>query len=257
MLPFALAAAIATQPAAIEIRRLPAAEAHQGIVADARSVYAVDNSQVARYDKSSGRREALWQGDPARFKHLNSCIVRVRQLVCAASNYPEVPMASTVVWLDARTLRLLKVRTLAGPGSLTWLDWHKGSWWAGFANYDAKGGAPGRDHRHTALVRFDAGFKLLATYSFPETVLARFAPRSTSGGVWGDDGLLYVTGHDRPELYVLKVPGKGAALEHVATIATPTGGQAIGWDGKERRLLWSIERKTTEMVVSRIPPVER
>jgi hypothetical protein len=189
--------AAAGDPAAVEVRRLPAPEAHQGVAADARSVYAIDNSQVARYDKTSGRRLALWQGDPKRFKHLNSCIVRARQLVCAASNYPDVPMASMVVWLDAATLKLRRVRPLPkGPGSLTWLDWHDGSWWAGYANYDGKGGEPGRDHRQTAVVRYDARFTPRATYRFPDTVLARFAPRSTSGGAWGKDGLLYVTGHD-------------------------------------------------------------
>jgi hypothetical protein len=73
--------------------------------------------------------------------------------------------------------------------------------------------------------------------------------------VWGDDGLLYVTGHDRPELYALRVPAAGGVLEHVATIAIPTGGQAISWDAREPRLLWSIERRTHELVATRIPTV--
>jgi len=252
------AAALTGQPAAVEVRRLPAPEAHQGVAADARSVYAIANSTVARYDKASGRRVAVWNGDPARFKHLNSCIVRAAQLVCAASNYPDVPMASTVLWFDAATLRLQRVRPLApGHGSLTWLDWHDGGWWAGFAHYDGKGGEPGRDHRHTAVVRYTPDFAERRAYRFPAHVLDRFAPRSTSGGAWGADGLLYVTGHDRPELYAMRVPRNGNVLELVATVATPTGGQAIGWDGAERRLLWSIERKTSELVASRVPPVRR
>lgn len=248
------AAALVAQPAAVEVRRLAAPEAHQGAAADTRSVYAVDNSQVARYDKASGRRVALWQGDPARFKHINSCIVRRRELVCAASNYPDVPMASMVVWIETATMTLRRTRMLPnGPGSLTWLDWHDGSWWAGFANYDGKGGEPGRDHRQSVVVRYDARFTPRATYRFPDAVLGRFAPRSTSGGAWGSDGLLYVTGHDRPELYALRLPRSGTELELVATITTPTGGQAIGWDGRDRRLLWSIERSRAELVASRIP----
>ena len=72
---------------------------------------------------------------------------------------------------------------------------------------------------------------------------------------WGDDGLLYVTGHDRPELYALRVPDLGGVLELVATIAIPTVGQAMARDPREKRLLWSIERKTNEIVASRIPAV--
>lgn len=250
------ATALATPQAAIEVRRLPAPEAHQGVAADRHSAYAIDNSSVARYDKASGRRVAIWNGDRARFKHLNSCIVRRKQLVCAASNYPDVPMASTVLWFDAATLTLQSVRTLApGYGSLTWLDWREGSWWAGFAHYDGKGGEPGRGHGQTVVVRYTPAFAVRSTYRFPPSVLARFAPYSTSGGAWGEDGLLYVTGHDRPELYVLRAPREGDLLEHVATIATPTGGQAIGWDKQDRRLLWSIERKRTELVASRVPPL--
>jgi hypothetical protein len=259
MLALTLQAAIAAaEPgaAAVEVRRMPAAEAHQGVAADARSIYAIDNSQVARYDKASGRRVALWQGDPAKFKHLNSCIVRARSLVCAASNYPDVPMASMVVWLDAATLKLQRTLALKpGHGSLTWLDWHQGSWWAGFANYDGKGGEPGRDHRATVVVRYSPRFVETASYRFPDTVLDRFSPRSSSGGAWGRDGLLYVTGHDRPELYALRVPQGGGVLEHVATIGTPTGGQAIGWDPSDARLLWSIERRASEVVASRVPAV--
>lgn len=241
-------------PAAVEVRRLPASEAHQGAAADRASVYAIDNSQVARYDKASGRRVGLWQGDPKQFKHINSCIVRSGTLVCAASNYPDVPMASMIVWIDAATMTLRRTRVLPdGPGSLTWLDWHDDSWWAGFANYDGKGGAPGRDHRQTVVVRYDARFTPRATYRFPDAVLDRFAPRSASGGAWGPGELLYVTGHDRPELYALRVPRTGTTLDLVATITTPTGGQAFGWDGRDRRLFWSIERGTAEIVASRIP----
>ena len=35
-------------------------------------------------------------GDPDRFPHLNSCAAIARELVCASSNYPSTPMASSV-----------------------------------------------------------------------------------------------------------------------------------------------------------------
>jgi hypothetical protein len=248
--------AIAAQLAAVEVRRVPSPEAHQGVAADETAVFAIANNAVARISKVDGRQLAVWRGDPLRYKHLNSCIVRQRSLVCVVSNYPDTPMRSRVLWFDKQAMRLTRQHDLGhGAGSLTWLDWRDGSWWAGFANYDGKGGEPGRDHRQTMLVRYSATFEEQQRWRFPATVLERFAPRSSSGGAWGGDGLLYVTGHDRPELYALRVPPNGDELELVATLTTPTGGQAIGWDAKERRLLWSIDRQRSELVASRVPAV--
>lgn len=253
-----LAALLAATPAATEIRRLPAADAGQGVASGPAGLYAIDNRTIARLDPATGATLARWEGDPARFKHINSCIVRDATLVCAASNYPDVPNASRIETFDAVTLRHLGTHELGeGHGSLTWALWHRGSWWLCYANYDAKGSAPGRDHRFTTLVRADARFRERATWRLPDAVLDRMAPRSASGGVFGADGLLYVTGHDRLELYALRVPKASGTLDLVATIAIPTGGQAIGWDVAAPRLLWSIERRTHEIVASRIPAIAR
>jgi hypothetical protein len=251
-----LALQAAVLPAATEVRRMPAPEAHQGVVADRAHVYAIANAEIGKYDRRTGKRIARWQGDPALFIHMNSCALNRAEIICAASNYPNVPQASSVEWFDTHSMRHVRSHSFGpGRGSLTWLDWHKGSWWACFANYDAKGGEPGRDHRYTTLVRFDATFRETGAWLFPQDVLDRFAPYSSSGGAWGADDLLYVTGHDRPELYALALPEAGSRLIHKATIAIPTPGQAIAWDGAEPRLLWSIDRRGGEMVASRIPPV--
>lgn len=243
---------------AMEVRRLPAADARQGVASGAAGLYAIDNRAIARLDPRSGAVAARWEGDPARFKHINACIVLGAELVCAASNYPDLPMASRLETFDARTLAHRATRALGpGYGSLTWVDRHGGAWWACYANYDGKGGTPGRDHRATTLVRYDDAFTERARWRFPDDVLDRLAPRSASGGAWGRDGLLYVTGHDRPELYALRVPAGGGTLEHVATIALPTDGQAIGWDAVDPRLLWSIERRTRELVASHVPELRR
>jgi outer membrane protein assembly factor BamB len=252
----ALALASALSLAATETHRVAAADADQGVASDGRYLYAIDNHTIARIDPKDGKIVARWDGDPAKFKHINSCTVDGKILVCAASNYPNVPMESMIETFDKGSLTHLSTRQLGhGAGSLTWTMRHDGAWYAGFANYDGRGGEPGRDHRFTALVRYDGQWQETARWTFPDSVLERMAPKSASGGVWGDDGLLYVTGHDRPELYALRVPPAGGVLEHVATIALPTDGQAISWDGKDKRLLWSIERKTHEMVASRVPEV--
>lgn len=243
-------------PGATEVRRVPSEDARQGAVSDGGHLYAINNAAISKLDPSSGRAIARWQGDPALFRHMNSCIALRGQLVCAASNYPDVPMASSIEWFDTRTMRHLASRSLGpGRGSLTWLDWHAGSWWACFAHYDGKGGEPGRDHRLTTLVRFDRAFVEQGAWLFPPDVLERMAPFSSSGGAWGADGRLYVTGHDRPELYVVALPEAGSVLRHVATIAIPTNGQAIAWDPKDKRLLWSIERKGRALVASRVPEI--
>ncbi|PZU07986.1 hypothetical protein [Sphingomonas sp.] len=243
-----------TLPAVTEVARFSAEEARQGVVADGKYVYAISNAEIGKYDRRTHELVERWRGDPARFRHMNSCILAGRQLVCAASNYPEVPQASSIEWFDAG--RLSHVRTLSlgpGRGSLTWLDWHEGSWWACFANYAGKGGEPGRDHRYTTLVRYSPDFQEQGAWLFPPSVLERFAPYSSSGGVWGRDGLLYVTGHDRPELYALRLPPAGSILEHVATIPLMTDGQAIAWEEGANRILWGIERKTREAVAVRVP----
>jgi hypothetical protein len=236
------------------LRRYPAEEARQGVAVTADRFYAIDNSRIAAYDRETGERQNQWSGDPEAFPHLNSCLVVNDELVCASSNYPAVPMASSIEWFDASTLEHLRSYSLGpGTGSITWLVPREGFWWAGFANYEGRGGEPGRDYRFTTLVQYDADFQRRQSWLFPDSVLERMAPRSASGGVWGDDGLLYVTGHDLPELYVLALPDAGATLRHVATIAMPTAGQAIAWDPDESRVVWSINRPSHEVVTSRIP----
>lgn len=211
---------------------IAAPEADQGVAADRSHVYAIDNYAIGKYDKASGKRVAGWEGDP------------------------KVPMASSVEIFDAKTLRHIRTVSLGRMyGSLTAMDWHEGNWWAVFANYDDRGGEPGRDHRSTTLVRMDASFRPLESWLFPDTLLERFAPKSCSGFAWGADGLMYASGHDRPEVYALRLPKAGATLELVATLPVPTEGQAIDWDPAEPRLLWSIDRRAKQLHSTRMPPL--
>lgn len=239
-----------------EVRRYTAPEARQGVAVDEKHFYAITNSQIGKYDKQSGRKLAEWVGDKRRIRHLNSCVAVEGQLVCANSNYPQVPMASSVEIFDTATMR----HTRSIPfgmrlGSLTWVEKHDGQWWAGFANYDVKGGEPGRDHRFTLVASFDDQWRMTGGYRMPDSVLERFAPMSNSGGSWGDDGLLYMTGHDLPEIYVLAEPGEGPVMDHVATITAPLEGQAWAWDRSAPRRIFGITRKAGEVVVMDLPKV--
>lgn len=238
------------------LRRYAAPEARQGVAVDREHLYAVTNDTIAKYDKASGARLGEWRGDRRRFPHINSCTVIVEELVCANSNFPSVPQWSSVEFFDPRSLTHRRSVPLGpGRGSLTWVERREGAWFATFANYDGTGGEPARDHRYTTLVRFDDDWRQTGAWSFPATVLERFAPMSSSGGGFGPDGLLYVTGHDNPELYVLRLPAAGAELEHVATLSAPIEGQAIDWDETASRELYGISRATGTILRMRIPPL--
>ena len=221
---------------------------------DSRHFYAVNNTHIVKYDKRNGQNIAEWVGDGLRIKHLNSCVVITAELVCANSNYPQVPMASSVEIFEPKTMEHIRSIPLGMDyGSLTWVEKHNGKWWAGFANYDAKGGEPGRDHRFSQIVTFDNDWNRTGGYRLPDTVLERFAPRSNSGGSWGDDGLLYLTGHNAGEIYALSEPNEGTNLLHIATISAPLEGQAWAWDRSHSRRLYGITREDGEVVVMDLP----
>jgi len=240
----------ATEPAP-ELRRIPAEEARQGVASDGRFVYAVDNSRIGKYRIADGKRVAQWTGDPALVPHLNSCTVVRRELVCASSNYPAVPQISSVEFFDRVTLRHLRSHRF-GPtdGSLTALDRHGGAWWAVFAQYDGKGGAPGKDHRATRLARLDEKFAQTGQWRLPPELLARLSPYSVSGASWSSARLLALTGHDRPEIYLVSLPRKPGTAKLEAIVPVATEGQAIDWEPGRRKLLWSISRRDRALVLS-------
>lgn len=76
--------------------------------------------------------------------------------------------------------------------------------------------------------------------------------KDTNEGSFGPDGNLFITGHDAQELYVLGPPRKGADIPWKAAIPISAHGQAFAWDRAEKGILYSIERKTHEVIVSRI-----
>ena len=253
-------AGIAGEPQTLqgeELRRFPAAEARQGVAVDGEHFYALDNAAIGKYDKTTGERVGGWRDvEDGAVKHLNSCTVHEATLVCAHSNHPELPMTSSVERFDTATMTHAGNWSLGiRDGSLTWAEQFDDPWWLTFANYGGGRGHALRDWRWTRLERFDEARRVTDGWVFPKSVLARFAPMSSSGGAWGADGLLYVSGHDHRELYVLALPERGSVLEHVATIAVPTAGQAFDFDPEQPRLLYSINRGTREVVVTRLPEI--
>lgn len=238
----------------LETVRRYASDARQGVAVGPNDIYAVSNWSLTRYDKATGEKRAAWAGEPARFPHINSCTLIEAELVCAASNFPATPHVSTVEVFDPVDLHHKRTVALGlGTGSLTWIERRDGAWWGMFANYDGRGGEAPRDHRHTTLVRFDDQWRRTESWAVPASILERAAPMSISGGGWGPDGRLYLSGHDHPELYVVAFPQGGGTLDHVETLGMEAEGQAVDWDESTPGVLYGITRRTREILAMRLP----
>lgn len=244
---------------AAEIGRWHVLEANQAAAADAEHFYGIGNHALVKHRKDTGERVAEWfgaRGGP--IVHLNSGWVDGDRLVLSHSNFPQLPMASSLETYDTRTLQPVASLSFGiRLGSLTWAVRHAGSWWACFANYDDQGSPPVFDQTWSHVAEYDDAWQMKRSWLFPPQVVATWGESSCSGGDWGDDGLLYVTGHDAPELYVLRLPRQGVTLEYVTTIDVPFEGQGWAWDKSApgERVIYGISRARQEVVAARIPPV--
>lgn len=253
---FVSTAALTNVPASeLSIRervRIPVSEAHQAVAVDATSFYAIANRTIARYEKETTNRLANWEAPTgSAILHLNSGVVVDGQLYCANSNWPEKPLKNSVEIFEAESLRHLESRPFSETeGAINWVDRHRGSWWIVFAFYgDA-------EVRRTTLIRYDDGWNPTGEWTFPESVIQRFLPNSNSGGAFGPNGRLFVTGHDHAELYVLDVPTSGGELSHIVTVAAPIAGQGIAWDRSDIGTLFGIVRSRHEVVTMRLSHTE-
>ena len=250
-----LRSAAAGEPKFAELRRFDAEEATQGVAVEGSSFYAIGNKTIGRYDKQTGERLARWEADREHpLTHLNGGVVVEGKLYCAHSNFPVMPATSSVEIWNAATLEHVGNHSFGiADGSLTWIDHHDGTWWACFAHYNPFGTAePGQtDNRWTTVAKLNDEWQPQQKWVFPAAVLARFGAYSCSGGTWGDDGRLYCSGHDRSEVYAMRLPKAGATLVLDATIAVPIRGQGIAWDRSSPHTLFGIDRAKKQVVVCR------
>ena len=237
-----------------EVRRFSAEEAFQGVAVDGNHFYAISNRRIGKYEKHSGLRVGQWEGDPdGPIIHLDSRIVREGRLYCAHSNFPGVPTVSSIEVFDTDTMDHVGSHSFGiFAGSATWVDWADGYWWVAFGHYAGLGGVPDRGQDWTNVVQFDDGWRRLAGYVYPRDVVDRFETMSNSGGSWGADGLLYATGHDEAEVFVLSLPTAGSVLEVRETLPVTAEGQGIAWDRDEPGTFYSIIRSSREVVVSKL-----
>jgi hypothetical protein len=132
-------------------------------------------------------------------------------------------------------------------GSLTWMDWHDGHWWMTFANYDVRLGPGQTAYGHkenTVVVQLTADFRPVQSWALPKEILDRFEDMSNSGGSWGPDGFLYLSGHDPAEVYKMTVPKSAPVLQLVEIVPLNIRGQGIAWDRSRPGVIYGILRAT-------------
>jgi hypothetical protein len=232
-----------------QIAELPAPEANQGVGVDERHFYAVDGRAIGKYDKTTGKRVKQWQASSEEpIVHLDGAMLMNGKLYAAHSNYPDWPMTSSVETFDADTLEHIGTHSFGVRwGSLTWVDWHDGHWWMTFANYDQRIGPGQTPYGHTAntvLVQLTGDFQPVQSWTLPNEVLDRFGDMSNSGGSWGPDGFLYLSGHDRAEVYKMTLPEAGSVLKLVEIVPINIRGQGIAWDRSQPGVIYGVIRAT-------------
>lgn len=226
-------------------------DAGQGVAVDRAHFYTIDDRVIAKYDKKTGVLVKRWEGErDGPIVHLDGAVVRGGRLYAAHSNYPGWPMTSSLEIWDTATLEHVGSHSFGvNWGSLTWADFQAGHWWMVFANYDQLLGPNRTPYGHkaaTQLIKFTETFQVVESWVLPKAVLDKFGQMSNSGGSWGADGFLYLTGHDLGELYKMRLPRAGSVLELMDIIPAAVRGQGIAWDRSEPGVIYGVVRATPQ-----------
>ena len=237
-----------------EVKTFNAPEARQGVAVDENYFYAITNYKIVKYNKVTGDSVDAWEGkDNGPIKHLDSGAIIDGKLYCAHSNYPDFPMTSSIEIWDPVTMEHVDNHSFGiDYGSCTWVDKHDGYWWAAFAHYNKWTDSTYTDRRWTTVIKFDDEWRKLEAWVFPQKVLTKFEHMSNSGGSWGPDGLLYTTGHDGAQVYVMQIPKQGSILELVEIVPVNCTGQGIAWDRSESGSFYTIRKSDRNVIHSKL-----
>ncbi|QDT65972.1 hypothetical protein [Calycomorphotria hydatis] len=274
-----------------EVERFYAKEALQGVAVDEKYFYAIVNKHIGKYDKKTGEKVDSFSADKELLPliHMNSGVYSDGLLIVSHSNFNQIPATSSIEVFKTEPLKhYFSISLGTVDGSMTAFDvgpvFRLGeevrvprNAFAVFAHYSENPEWTGRGTRWTRATEYDIDDigKITTSYKektdsddqyhfgvsakaenwvFPQSVIEQFEPHSCSGASIGADGLIYATGHDLEEVYVLQKPYAGSVLEHYDTLPVTFHGQAIAWDRTEgsRDLLYAIDRPTSQVVVSRL-----
>jgi len=175
-------------------------EANQGVAVDESYFYGIGNQTIVKCTLD-GEVVARWhEKDPSLIKHFDGGSVIDGYHYCSHSNYPEVPMASSVEVFDTKNLTHIKTISLGiESGSCTWVVKGDGCWYLGFAHYDRSGGGAGgevlKDASWTQIVRYDDEWHRTQAWILPKELVDQLRPNSISGCLFAN-GKFYCTGHD-------------------------------------------------------------
>lgn len=236
------------------VQTFPCPYANQGVAVDDECFYGISNARITKYSKS-GDSLATWkETDPELIRHFDGGIVVDGLLYCSHSNFPEVPMASSIEVFDPVRMEHVKTISLGIEyGSCTWVVPGDGCWYVCFAHYDNNGekaaGEVIRDASWTQIVQYDLEWHKLQGWILPKKLIEEIRPMSLSGGLF-IDGKFYCTGHDARKLYVLEFPPYGMRLRWTGTMDIPFNGQGIAIDSEG--FLWGIDRKN-KLVIKASP----
>ena len=222
-------------------------KASQGVAVDSKHFYAISNTKITMHDKVTGDQICDWEADRnnaafIHFQHMNSATSINGKLYAAHSRFPIAPNENTVEIFELNEKSITHQSTIRMPsdhGSLTWIDKRNdGTWWMCFAVYGKS------ENQKTKLVKYtyeNGKFTEQQSWFFPKETIAKWEAMSCSGGSWGADGKIYVTGHDNSVVHILEIDLTNT-LKHLRT-APVSGifGQAIAWDrSTEKPTLWGI-----------------
>ncbi|HBL74716.1 MAG: hypothetical protein A2W90_24160 [Bacteroidetes bacterium GWF2_42_66] len=236
----------------VKVYNVPSSK--QAVAVDSKYFYVINNSSITKHQKSDGLLVDSWEDKDSLIHHMNSGIIIRNKLYCINSNYPDIPMASSLEIFNPITLEHVSNHSFGIlNGSATWVYKYKNFWYVAFAHYSGKDGMEGQSNVWTRLVKFDRKWRQVESWIFPKELLKKFGTKSNSGGVILSDGKVLITGHDNFETYVLEFPNKGVTLKWVDTIPVGSYGQGIAYekDGKSE-FIYGIIKKESKVVVTKI-----
>ena len=155
-----------------ELKRFNAPNARQAAAVDADYVYAINNSRISKRVKSDGTLVDSWEDNTGTIMHLNSGIVLDDQLYCTNSNYPQVPMVSSIEIFDINTMQHMGSHSFGiFAGSCTWVLWKDEHWWAFFAHYENRAQSENKGVEWSTLIKFDKAWRQLASWVLPDELI--------------------------------------------------------------------------------------
>jgi hypothetical protein len=248
---FVLGSPLAAQTST-ELRRYKAPDARQAIAVDKEYFYAINNTRIVKRRKDTGETVKTWEDE--RLYHMNAGMIRKGKLYCAHSNYPQIPMHSSIEIFDTKTMEHVGSHSFGIEyGSCTWVLFRDNAYYVMFVHYDGdKNRQKNRDVSWSQLVKFDKNWRRVNGWVLPEKLVQRVSPYSISGGAFTNEGKLVCTHHHFEELYILDFPQMGSELVWEHTIPSPIRGQGIAFDPHEKDILWGIDKSSREVIKTQL-----